>query len=46
MFTVQATGVNFTNQFAQCAKALPQSKIGKSCRSVSPTFLLKFYCMF
>ncbi len=39
-------GVNFTYQFAQCAKAPAESKFHKKCSSVWPKFLLKFYCMF
>jgi len=39
-------GVNFTYQFARCAKAPAESKFHKKCSSVWPKFLLKFYCIF
>ncbi len=44
--TNSTTGVNFNNQFAQCTEAQAWRKWCKRCCSVSPTFLLIFYCIF
>ncbi len=39
-------GVNFTNQFAQSAKAPAKSKWRKRCYSISSTFAIKIFCRF